>query len=73
MNMESISNGLNDYVDNISSIGAELGPMAVKAMILLVIVLLLVKYLGKFVSKVLIMMGMPERRAAYSVTMLHIL
>ncbi|MBW1817654.1 MAG: mechanosensitive ion channel [Deltaproteobacteria bacterium] len=73
MNMESISNGLSDYVDNISSIGTELGPMAVKAMILLVIVLLLVKYLGKFVSKVLVMVGMPERRAAYSVTMLHIL
>lgn len=73
MNMESLSSGLSDYIDNVSGIGAELGPMAVKAMILLVIVLLLVKYLGKFVSAVLVKMGVPERRAAYSLTLLHIL
>ena len=44
MNMESLSGGLSDYIDNISSIGAEVGPMAVKAMILLVIVLLLASF-----------------------------
>jgi small conductance mechanosensitive channel len=45
----------------------------VKGMILLIIVLILVKYLGRFVSALLIKLGMPERRAAYSVTGLHIL
>ena len=71
--MNSVSSGLNGYVDQISKVGGELGPMVVKGMILLVIVLILVKYLGRFLSSILIKAGMPERRAAYSVTGLHIL
>ena len=47
--------------------------MVVKAMILLVILLLLVKYPGRFVAMLLIRAGVPERKAAYSVTGLHIL
>ena len=47
--------------------------MVVKGMILLVIVLILVKYLGRFLAILLIRYGMPERKAAYSVTGLHII
>ena len=64
---------LSIYVDQISTVGGELGPMVVKGMILLVIVLILVKYLGNLVTSLLIKVGVPERRAAYSVTGLHIL
>jgi small conductance mechanosensitive channel len=71
--MNSLSSGLSNYVDQVSKVGGELGPMVVKGMILLIIVLILVKYLGRFVSALLIKAGMPERRAAYSVTGLHIL
>ena len=71
--MESIPLGLNIYVDQISKVGTELAPMVVKAMILLILLLVLVKYLGKFVASLLIKGGMPERRAAYSLTALHIL
>jgi small conductance mechanosensitive channel len=65
--------GLSNYVDHLSKVGNELGPMVVKGMILLIVVLVLVKYLGNMVSSLLIKLGVPERRAAYSVTGLHIL
>lgn len=71
--MTDVSSGLSNYVDQISKVGGELGPMVVKGMILLIIVLVLVKYLGNLVSTLLIKTGMPERRAAYSVTGMHIL
>jgi len=71
--MGALSSNVNAYVDQISSIGGQFGPMVVKAMILLVILLFLVKYLGRFVAMLLIKYGMPERKAAYSVTGLHIL
>ncbi len=71
--MNNVSLGLTDYVDQISKVGGELGPMVVKGMILLIILLVLVKYLGKFVSSLLIKAGMSERRASYSITGLHIL
>jgi small conductance mechanosensitive channel len=71
--MDTLSSGVTNYVDHISKVGAEVGPMVVKGMILLVVVLILVKYLGNLVSSLLIRVGVPERRAAYSVTGLHIL
>ncbi|MCG6881320.1 MAG: mechanosensitive ion channel family protein [Deltaproteobacteria bacterium] len=71
--MDTMSSGLANYVDQISRVGGELGPMVVKGMFLLVVVLVLVKYLGSLVSSLLIKMGVPERRAAYSVTGMHIL
>ena len=71
--MNTLSSGVNAYVEQISNIGGEFGPLAVKAAILLVIILFLVKYLGRFVAMLLIKYGMPERKAAYSVTGLHIL
>ena len=71
--MDQFSSGMHSYIDQVSQIGGTLGPMVVKGMILLLIVLLLVKYLGKFVSALLIKAGMPERKAAYSQTGMHIL
>ncbi len=71
--MDTISSGLSAYVEQVNKIGGELGPMVVKGMILLVILLFLVKYLGRLVAMLLIKYGMPERKAAYSVTGLHIL
>ena len=66
--MDTVSSGLSSYVDQISKVGGELGPMIVKGMVLLVIVLFLVKYLGRFLSALLVRFGMPPRKAAYSVT-----
>ena len=71
--MDQISSGMHAYIDQVSQIGGTLGPMVVKGMILLLIVLILVKYLGKFVAALLIKAGMPERKAAYSQTGMHIL
>jgi len=71
--MDTLSSGVNAYVEQISNIGGQFGPMVVKAAILLVIILFLVKYLGRFLAMLLIKYGMPERKAAYSVTGLHIL
>jgi len=47
--------------------------MVIKGMILLVIVLILVKYLGRFLALLLTRAGIHERKAAYSLTGLHIL
>ena len=71
--MDFVPSGLEGYVNRISAVGGELGPMVVKGMILLIIVLVLVKYLGNLVSSLLIKAGVPERRAAYSLTGLHIM
>ena len=71
--MDTLSSGLSGYVEQISNVGSELGPMVIKGMILLIIVLILVKYLGRFLAAILIRTGLPERKAAYSVTGLHIL
>jgi small conductance mechanosensitive channel len=71
--MDGLSSGLEGYVDQISAVGGELGPMVVKGMLLLIIVLVLVKYLGNLASSLLIKTGVPERRAAYALTGLHIL
>ena len=71
--MADMPSGLTNYVDHLSKVGNELGPMVIKGMILLIVVLVLVKYMGKFISSFLIKMGVPERRAAYSETVMHIL
>ena len=65
--------GLEGYVNKITAVGGEVGPMLVKGMILLIIMLVLVKYLGNLVSSLLVKAGVPERRAAYALTGLHIL
>ena len=70
--MGPISNHFHQYVDQITQVGDKLGPVVVKAAILLVIVLLLAKFLGQFLAVLLIRFGMPERRATMTVTVLHI-
>ena len=59
--MDTVSSGLSNYVEQISKVGGELGPMVVKGMILLIIVLILVKYLGRFLAAILIRTGLPVR------------
>ena len=71
--MGTVSSELSKYVNEISRIGGEFGPMLLKGMVLLVFVLVLAKYLAKFLVPLLVRAGMSERKAAYSVTGLHIL
>jgi small conductance mechanosensitive channel len=73
IDVNTVSLAFNTYIEQISRVGGELGPMIVKGMILLIIVLILVKFLGRFLAAILVRLGMPQRRAAYSVTVLHIL
>ncbi len=71
--MDPISSSFNQYIDQVSQIGDKFGPLVVKAMVLLVVVLFLTKFLGRFLSLILTRFGMPERRAILAVTILHIL
>ena len=70
--MGLLSNHFHEYVGQITEVGDKLGPVVVKAAILLVIVLFIAKYLGQFLAMMLIRFGMPERRATMTVTALHI-
>lgn len=71
--MEPLGQSFNQYIDQITQVGDQFGPLVVKAMILLVIVLFLTKFLGRFFSALLTKMGVPERKALMSVTVLHVL
>jgi small conductance mechanosensitive channel len=73
MAMDPISSSFNQYIDQVSLIGDKFGPLVVKAMVLLVVVLFLTKFLGQFLSLILTRFGMRERRAIMAVTILHIL
>jgi len=71
--MGSASTNLSNYVNEISRIGGEFGPMLVKGMVLLLLVLVLAKYLARFLVPLLVKAGMSDRKATYSVTGLHTL
>lgn len=71
--MDQPSPSLNLYIDQVTQFGDKFGPLLVKAVVLLVIVLLLTKFLGRFFTLILTKMGMPERKAMMSVTVLHVL
>jgi small conductance mechanosensitive channel len=71
--METTSPSLSEYVEQISQVGDKFGPLVVKSMILLVLVLLITKLLGRFFTLILVKLGVPERKALMSVTVLHIL
>ncbi|MGD8562712.1 MAG: mechanosensitive ion channel [Desulfarculaceae bacterium] len=71
--MESINSEISQYVEQIRMFGDTLGPIIIKALVLLVLVLFLVKFLGRFFAALLIRLGMPERRATMATTTLHIL
>ncbi|MBU4604345.1 MAG: hypothetical protein KKH66_05550, partial [Proteobacteria bacterium] len=64
---------MTTYVTQISDVGNKFGPIVVKALILLVIVLFLTIFLGRVLANLLVKFGVPERRAAMSVTGLHII
>ncbi|MCB2191305.1 MAG: mechanosensitive ion channel [Deltaproteobacteria bacterium] len=63
---------MNAYVNQITDVGNKFGPIVVKAVILLVIVLFLTIFLGRLLANLLVKFGVPERRAAMSVTALHV-
>jgi small conductance mechanosensitive channel len=71
--MGAAPTNLSNYINEISRIGGEFGPMLVKGMILLLIVLILAKYLARFLVPLLVKIGVSDRKAAYSVTGLHVL
>jgi len=51
--MDPISSNLNQKVDQVSQFGDKFGPMVVKAVILLAIVLFLTKFLRRFFAMIL--------------------
>lgn len=71
--MDTVSTQLSQTVAQISEVGETFGPLVVKAMVLLVIVLFLTKFLGRSFAVILTKLGMPERKALMSMTVLHIL
>ncbi|MCF8034919.1 MAG: mechanosensitive ion channel [Desulfarculaceae bacterium] len=64
---------MHAYINQISAVGDQFGPIVVKAIILLVLVLFVSIFLGRLLANFLMRMGLPERRAAMSVTALHLL
>ncbi len=64
---------LSAYINQVSQVGDQFGPIVVKAVVLLVIVLFLTIFLGRLVAALLVRFGLPDRKAAMSVTGLHIL
>ncbi len=66
-------NAMNSYVVELTEVGNKFGPMVVKAVILLVIVLFITIFLGRLLANFLVKVGVPERRAAMSITVLHLL
>ena len=71
--MDSFSTTIDSYVNEISTIGGELGPLVFEGITLLLLVLITAKFLGIFLSRFLINIGVPERKANLSITGLHIL
>jgi small conductance mechanosensitive channel len=67
------SPSLDLYINQVTQFGDKFGPLLMKAVVLLVIVLLLTKFLGRFFTLILTKMGMPERKALMAVTVLHVL
>lgn len=64
---------LSTFIGQVTAVGDKFGPLLVRALLLLVIVLVVSIFLGRLLAKLLIRIGLPERRATISVTALHIL
>jgi small conductance mechanosensitive channel len=71
--MESLFTNIDSYVNDISKIGGELGPLVFKGVTVLLLVLITAKLFGIFLSKLLVNIGVPERKANLAITGLHIL
>jgi small conductance mechanosensitive channel len=63
---------LTESVDEIVRISNQFGQQVILALILLVVVLFMSKYLGNLLAKGLVRLGVPERRALFPVTGLHV-
>lgn len=64
---------MSTYVNQLTEVGDKFGPIVVKAVVLLVLVLFLTLFLGKVLANFLVKFGVPERKAAMSVTALHVI
>jgi small conductance mechanosensitive channel len=73
MDLTATSPTLDSYIEQVTQFGDKFGPLLVKSVVLLVIVLLLTKLLGRFFTLILTKLGMPERKALMAVTVLHVL
>ena len=63
---------LTESVNQAVEFSNRFGPQIFRALLLLVVVLLFTKYLGRLLSRLLTRMGVSERRALFPVTILHI-
>jgi small conductance mechanosensitive channel len=70
--MDETATDLIENVDQVVEFGNQFGPVIIRGMLLLVLVLLSAQYLGKMLSRLLIRMGVSERKALLPVTALHI-
>lgn len=70
--MGGIVDQVNSVVGSFNDWGQAYGAMAVRSMLLLVLVLVVAKLLGKFLKNILTKIGLPERRAIFMITALHV-
>lgn len=70
--MQETAVDLGESVDQVVEFSNQFGPTIFRSLLILVVVLLATKYLGRGLSRLLIRMGVPERRALFPVTLLHI-
>jgi small conductance mechanosensitive channel len=70
--MEDKALELTQGLDQVVELTSEFGPLMVRGALMLLVVLLSAQFLGKWLSRLLIRMGVPERRALLPVTALHI-
>ncbi len=70
--MDENATELMETVDQVLEFSNQFGPLMIRAVLLLLIVLFLAGYLGKVLSRLLIRVGVPERRVLLPVTALHI-
>lgn len=71
--METLQGNWSQYITEISGIGEKFGPLIIRSLILLLLVLLVTKLLERFITALLKRMGVQERRALFAVSMMHIL
>lgn len=70
--MEEIPAGLSESVDQVLELGNQIGPLLSRSLLLLLVILMVAKYAGRLLGRLLLRMGVSERRAMFPVTALHI-
>ncbi|KIX11236.1 mechanosensitive ion channel family protein [Dethiosulfatarculus sandiegensis] len=71
--MSQLMQDLSAQLNNVNAVGQTYGAMVIKALLALVLMLLLAKWLGQLLSSFLVKLGLPERRAVFVVSGLHVL